>query len=314
MQVNSVNSTKKSGLKLIEPVIPRFPPEVTALDLLEKATSKLQTIQQTSRIPNAFIAYRMAVCKELRRNNHPVITQPQLSSMAKQSWSKEPEHVRKEYQRIAAEARDVYKSLCNIHLPLQSNHEAQLIEPVIEETTDKKHTSNESVQNSLSQKVNDVSELATLPSPSWSNSTVGEVPSSLNTSDTSPIADFSIINESEYMLQYTPVQIPDENNSLYDSFDFHQLFQDYGLNQFVDESVASQLVPINYDLSSSDFYSKDDSIVASFHNTCSQPESTCEKCRDTIMQLENKIGELEQKLSSLTSLISTKLAKKGSGL
>ncbi|CAG8442229.1 9897_t:CDS:1 [Ambispora leptoticha] len=320
MQAMQANTNKKSITKLTEPVIPRFPPEVTALNLLEKAISKLETTQQSSRIPNAFIAYRMAVCKELRLNNHPVITQPQLSSMAKQSWSKEPEHVRKAYQRIAAEARDIYKRLCYIHLPPQARHESQFIE----ETSEKDHTVEESAQDLPSQEVNsvpipsqevnivpvnNVPEFPTVPSPTWSNSTVGEVQSS-------PIADFSIINESEYMThdtQYTdlpyPVQVSDEN--LCHPFNFHHhLSHDYNLNQFSDESFASQFVPTGYEFLDSQFYSKDTTIAANYQNAYSQPESKCEKCRSTIVQLENKVEELERKLSNLTSLITTKLAKK----
>ncbi|CAG8525234.1 3636_t:CDS:2 [Ambispora gerdemannii] len=95
----------------------RFPPEITPIELTKKAIAKLETSGQTSRIPNAFIAYRMAFHKELHSIKHPVITQPQLSALVKQSWLKEEEHVRREYQRIAKEAKDLYVQICREQSP-----------------------------------------------------------------------------------------------------------------------------------------------------------------------------------------------------
>ncbi|KAG9287055.1 hypothetical protein G9A89_023019 [Geosiphon pyriformis] len=95
---------------------PRFPPDVTPMDLLQKSIQNLKTTGKSSRVPNGFIAYRMAICKELRGKKHPVITQPKLSTIVKQGWSREPEHIRKEYQKIATEARNLYKQICHDHL------------------------------------------------------------------------------------------------------------------------------------------------------------------------------------------------------
>ncbi|CAG8573874.1 14218_t:CDS:2 [Ambispora leptoticha] len=103
----------------------RFPPEITPMNLIEKAIAKLKTSGQTSRIPNAFIAYRMAFCKELHFIKHPVVTQPQLSALVKQSWLKEEEHVRREYQRIAKEAKDLYIQVCHEQSPLFVTSEYQ---------------------------------------------------------------------------------------------------------------------------------------------------------------------------------------------
>ncbi|CAG8618771.1 8728_t:CDS:2, partial [Ambispora gerdemannii] len=89
-----------------------FPPEITPMNLIEKAIARLETNGKISRIPNAFIAYRMAFYKELRTIKHPVITQPQLSTLVKQSWLKEEEHVQREYQRSEKEANDLYIQIC----------------------------------------------------------------------------------------------------------------------------------------------------------------------------------------------------------
>ncbi|KAG9295017.1 hypothetical protein G9A89_017811 [Geosiphon pyriformis] len=109
MKTSSKNVTKTPfAIKLDLP----FPPEVSPIRLIEKAVIKLNESGQTSRIPNAFIAYRMEYCKELKKTDHPVITQPILSSMAKESWDKEPERIRKKYQLIAAEAKELYRQIC----------------------------------------------------------------------------------------------------------------------------------------------------------------------------------------------------------
>ncbi|CAG8437865.1 8931_t:CDS:2 [Ambispora gerdemannii] len=97
--------------------IPKFPPQITANDLIEKAILKLKTSGQTSRTPNAFIAYRMAICKELRLSNDQVLSQTQLSTLVKESWVNEPEHVRHAYQEISAEARDLYKQIIQKYEP-----------------------------------------------------------------------------------------------------------------------------------------------------------------------------------------------------
>ncbi|KAG9301821.1 hypothetical protein G9A89_004500 [Geosiphon pyriformis] len=98
-------------------ISPRFPPVITPFDLIKRAMSKLKTSRQPSRIPNAFIAYRIAFFKELRSMKHSVITQPQLSTMAKESWSREPINIRNEYKQIAADARQLYKNLRRENLP-----------------------------------------------------------------------------------------------------------------------------------------------------------------------------------------------------
>ncbi|CAG8494121.1 9937_t:CDS:2 [Ambispora leptoticha] len=103
--------------------IPQYPPQITPNTLIEKAVEKLHKTGRRSRIPNAFIAYRMAICSELRISESPGLNQPKLSSLAKESWKKEPAHVRKEYQRIAAEARDLYKNVCDIYAPIDEHYE-----------------------------------------------------------------------------------------------------------------------------------------------------------------------------------------------
>ncbi|CAG8560380.1 10049_t:CDS:1 [Ambispora gerdemannii] len=108
MKINSRNKETSpiNGLTV------SFPPDISAMDLIDRALSKTRITGKASRVPNSFIAYRTAFCKELQKIEHPVITQPQLSLIAKDYWSRESENVRREYDRIAAEARNLYKQIC----------------------------------------------------------------------------------------------------------------------------------------------------------------------------------------------------------
>ncbi|CAG8587411.1 7451_t:CDS:2 [Ambispora leptoticha] len=113
-QKMKVNSTNKKTLVSLKVKLP-FPPEITPLNLIEKSITKLKVSGKTSRVPNSFICYRMTFCKVLQSLRYPVITQPQLSTMIKESWLGEPEHVRMEYQRISSEASNIYKQMCIDH-------------------------------------------------------------------------------------------------------------------------------------------------------------------------------------------------------
>ncbi|CAG8437874.1 8932_t:CDS:2 [Ambispora gerdemannii] len=125
-----VNSTVKKSVDSLNITIP-FPPDVTSYNLIEKAILKLKVSGKTSRIPNAFIAYRMCFCKALQALNHPVVTQPQLSAISKEFWLKEPDYVREEYQKIALEARNFYKQLC-IDQKLQAHEQKTKLKSVQE--------------------------------------------------------------------------------------------------------------------------------------------------------------------------------------
>ncbi|CAG8576106.1 4820_t:CDS:1 [Ambispora leptoticha] len=88
-----------------------YPPKVTPQDLIMRARARLEKSGEISRIPNAFIAFRMDVCRELRVIGDCSMSQPQLSLMCKASWDNQPEYVRNAYQHIAASAGILYKRM-----------------------------------------------------------------------------------------------------------------------------------------------------------------------------------------------------------
>ncbi|CAG8535622.1 13318_t:CDS:2 [Ambispora leptoticha] len=106
-----INTTNNEKLPKIEITV-SFPPDIMPINLIDRALEKTRRTGKVSRVPNAFIAYRTIFCKELQKTAHPTITQPQLSLITKERWSKEPENIRREYERIAAVARNLYTRIC----------------------------------------------------------------------------------------------------------------------------------------------------------------------------------------------------------
>ncbi|KAG9285449.1 hypothetical protein G9A89_010924 [Geosiphon pyriformis] len=84
-------------------VRPKFPPNLTIDELMNNALQKLRS-NKLSKVPNAFLAYRMAVQKECNaKKYHP--TMSDLSLMTTKLWVREPEHVRAKYNQMVAEAK-----------------------------------------------------------------------------------------------------------------------------------------------------------------------------------------------------------------
>ncbi|CAG8635545.1 3939_t:CDS:2 [Ambispora leptoticha] len=104
------SNQKNFDINTILSIIP-YPPKITSRDLIMRAGARLEKNGKISRIPNAFIAFRMDVCRELRAIGDYNMGQPQLSLICKASWDNQPEYVRKAYQHIAASARILYKRM-----------------------------------------------------------------------------------------------------------------------------------------------------------------------------------------------------------
>ncbi|CAI2185185.1 19569_t:CDS:1 [Funneliformis geosporum] len=77
---------------------PPFPPLLDPKDLLIIGKDNKPT-----RSPNAFIIYRKVFFKTVRNEGH-VLPMTAISSMASQSWEREPEEVKKYYKKLAKEA------------------------------------------------------------------------------------------------------------------------------------------------------------------------------------------------------------------
>jgi hypothetical protein len=80
---------------------PPYPPVITAQDLIPTDVSnKVESV----RIPNAFIAYRMALVRELK-SKKVACHRSNVSSLASRLWAEEPEDVKNTYRKMATDAQ-----------------------------------------------------------------------------------------------------------------------------------------------------------------------------------------------------------------
>ncbi|CAG8437929.1 8937_t:CDS:1 [Ambispora gerdemannii] len=274
---NSTSSYKDFN---VSSIVPKFPPEITSLNLIQKAILKLENSGKISRIPNAFIAYRMAFCKQLQKVRHPVFTQPQLSSMAKAAWNKEPEDVQKAYRYIAAEASEIYKQLCKDKYQINMDNEKESMNQFY--VLGKEKNTNES-------------------SPS-TNSSLHHTSSLDETNRITKNDKSSDQNQSEYENYLLNSNLLAFNSNL----DKTSANGDQSLNSSLDifpqlDSVtyfSNDTISLPYDYSDN---SKSNFFSLSLHApTENSKQCTCNK--DDIINLESKIEALENKLEIITKM------------
>jgi len=102
-----VNISDNNSNTDIKPV---FPPILTTNDLIKNAL-KSDTPNKTKvkTLPNAFIAYRMALIKEYHSKNLKLPPMGQLSKIAKNSWDKESQNVKNFYNKLVKDAKSLYR-------------------------------------------------------------------------------------------------------------------------------------------------------------------------------------------------------------
>ncbi|CAB4382992.1 unnamed protein product [Rhizophagus irregularis] len=99
---------EKSSKKRNRNNLPPFPPALTIDDLIKNAQT---SDNKPKMVPNAFIAYRMALIREYRIKNKN-IKLPRMgvfSRIAENSWNKEPQHVKGYYNKLTQDAKLFYK-------------------------------------------------------------------------------------------------------------------------------------------------------------------------------------------------------------
>ncbi|CAG8615921.1 14034_t:CDS:1 [Ambispora leptoticha] len=296
----------------------KFPPEITPKTLIQKAILKYKRLGQTSRIPNAFIAYRVAFCKELRSMIHPVITQPQLSILAKQNWLNEPEEVRKEYQRIALEAKDLYKHLVRMNLlarfELERNLELQLQNlnnGNISNQFARVETSASPLQSVQSLPISEATDyVMTIPSsssseqslldhqslPTYNYSPAFNMPTYTNTLYTSPPLESDLTYKSSYFANsfqseintlnnYNQTQIPSSTSSYFSTN--YNFINQFGSPNYIKGTIVS-----------SNISKKQQQNLPT--SSLSLP-NLCESCKEENKYLKDRVKELDSQLASLTN-------------
>nr|ANQ32569.1 MATA-HMG [Rhizophagus irregularis] len=100
-----INSPNNNLVNIFKPP---FPPALTIDDLIKNAQT---SDNKPKMVPNAFIAYRMALIREYRIKNKN-IKLPRMgvfSRIAENSWNKEPQHVKGYYNKLTQDAKLFYK-------------------------------------------------------------------------------------------------------------------------------------------------------------------------------------------------------------
>ncbi|CAG8645762.1 7068_t:CDS:1 [Funneliformis caledonium] len=90
--------------KVLTDIKPTFPPILTTYDLIKNANNGKAKI-----LPNAFIAYRMALNREYRIKNAKIPPAGQFSKIAKESWNNESQNVKDYYNKLVEEAKKLFK-------------------------------------------------------------------------------------------------------------------------------------------------------------------------------------------------------------
>ncbi|RIA80528.1 hypothetical protein C1645_838552 [Glomus cerebriforme] len=98
-------SGSNSDNSLIIDLKPSFPPNLTINDLIKNKNSN----NKPKTIPNAFIAYRMALMNEYRIKDHKLPPVADVSKMAKNAWNAEPGHVKDFYRSLIKDAKSIFK-------------------------------------------------------------------------------------------------------------------------------------------------------------------------------------------------------------
>jgi hypothetical protein len=86
---------------------PSFPSTLIIDDLINVKNNNISNKPKS--LPNAFIAYRMALMKEYRIKNCKLPSVGKISKIARNSWNMEPKHVKDFYESLVKDAKSTYK-------------------------------------------------------------------------------------------------------------------------------------------------------------------------------------------------------------
>ncbi|KAG9301822.1 hypothetical protein G9A89_004501 [Geosiphon pyriformis] len=267
-----------SKLSTLPCVVPRYPPVITPMKLIGKAIIKLKTTGKQSRIPNAFIAYRMAVCQEIRSGKHSRITQPQLSIIVKQGWANEPEYVRKEYQQIATDARNLYKQIRYEFILFHSESNDEL----------KKFNSEsldfDMIPNSLMDTIGKIEPISFDRHDNTEDYVRNSIEPSLY-----PPEKFNMVSYPTYTNEssISPLLSFEKNCPETPSLSNYSEQHDYTTSSYTFSDLPNSFFPSNYNI-----------------------RNRCDECESIIPILHNRIGELEKLVNYYTARLEVNSQKK----
>ncbi|KAG9287115.1 hypothetical protein G9A89_001009 [Geosiphon pyriformis] len=102
---------------------PDFPPDLTHKELLVNALEKLKVTGKAGKTPNAFMAYRMALRKQISKTGFRP-TMGELSTIAGNLWESEPQNVKEAYQKLSREVKIMFDEMW------QKSQQVKLVNPI----------------------------------------------------------------------------------------------------------------------------------------------------------------------------------------
>ncbi|RGB41837.1 hypothetical protein C1646_751610 [Rhizophagus diaphanus] len=121
---------------------PPFPPVITAQDLIptDISSNKVESV----RIPNAFIAYRMALVRQLK-SQKVACHRSNVSSLASRLWAEEPEDVKNTYRKMATDAQMLHNQARG--LTFLSYEQSTSSDNVMQDETNSENINNNTTQD-----------------------------------------------------------------------------------------------------------------------------------------------------------------------
>jgi len=133
--IDTTNIGDNNSNNVLIDIKPKFPPTLTTNDLIKNALkADTSNKSKAKSLPNAFIAYRMALIKEYRNKNLKLPQMGHLSKIAKNSWNKESQIVKCFYNKLAEDAKYLYKQ-STIQIVLDSHMNKHINESFSTTTT-----------------------------------------------------------------------------------------------------------------------------------------------------------------------------------
>ncbi len=195
--INQNENNNQDIQEFMNELRPLYPPLITPESLMPKLSNpptrkisgKLNNKRKKEsniKFPNAFIAYRMEFCKQLK-NKKVCLTMQDVSYFASKLWKKEPCNVKKTYTQLANDAKSLYEKRKEESLLAEKEQQKENENEILQQQQQQSNSTN---MNDLDFSASPLSSLNSLSSSSSLNSSPIQVNSILkDTQQTFPTKD-----------------------------------------------------------------------------------------------------------------------------
>ncbi|KAG9301815.1 hypothetical protein G9A89_004494 [Geosiphon pyriformis] len=208
----------------IEKMRPQFPLNLTANDLMANAKRRLEVTGKVTKIPNSFMAYRMAVKKNLILSKN-IPGMRELSTISATLWKTEPEWVKAEYQSLMRDAQAQLHLIANFKLPLQIIQFTNQMQKSLEPSSRNKFESRKGFPRSYDDRSKTRSNTTNSSPPTTPESWIKSDDNSFIYEKRNPQSKFLLLNEPDMVENILTTPFDLGVNTVLESdisFDFHE--------------------------------------------------------------------------------------------